>query len=295
MKYVYKTLKFVGSIIILYLFFSIIAVLPAINLMHFKIGEFAKYYFHQIYTYTMNLFHGSFGEYSLGQYSKVRFRAISADILSYFWNSFKLLGIGLLLGTLVSIIAGTFLSVYRKYEKVFSLILMIFNSIPDFIFILILQMLVVFINKRFFFTGIKISSFRDEQAILLPIIAMTTIPMVFFIKEIMNHTSSIITEEYIRTALSKGLSRLAIIKQHVYSNLILYFKGDLIKVISIAIGNLFIIEHLFSIKGITRFMFNIIQFPVWMTSLLFLTVIFIVMYYGLLLILYGFRRLLTGE
>lgn len=289
MNIIYKIFRISRDIIILYIFFAVISALPTIRL-----GEFSNsidYFLVNLQTYTYNLLHGSFGTYLKG----VDERWLLQDIFPFVWRSFRLLFISLLVATIISIMFGIFLSAYRKKDRFINGLLGILNSIPDFIFILLLQLIAVTINLKIGKSIFRITSFGENEAILLPIISLIIIPMVYFTKEIMDHIAYISTEEYIRTALSKGLTKWNVISRHILTNLIPYLKADLIKVISISIGNLFIVEYLFSLKGITSFMFSYQQFQVWMTGFLFLSLIFVVIYLSLLLLLNLIRRLVVGE
>ena len=291
-KTLYKVLFYGKNILFLYLFFALLSLLSEIQILRQE-GFYSslKIYYENIINYSLHLIQGDFGTYLTG----VRVRSINQDIWPYIWGSVKILSVSLFIGTIFSLILGIKFSVNRKRNKILQNILTLLISTPDFILILFLQMTVVFFNYKTGYSFIRIASLRENEAILLPIISMTVIPMVFFIKEIMNHTSSIITEEYIRTALSKGLTKWLIIKHHVLSSLILYLRADLLKVISISISNLFIIEHLFNIRGITRFMFHWNQYSVWLTGFIFLAIIFVALYLSMLLFLKGVRRYIIGE
>ncbi len=285
-------LKYVRDIIFLYLFFSLFSIVSQIrNLKIDNLRDFIKEYIYYLYHYTSDLLHGNFGNYYMGN----RIRVISEDISIYAWNSFKLLFISLFIGMVLSIFIGVLLTVYKKKGKISNGILMFLNSIPDFILVLFLQLIVISLNKTIGFKLINIASSGNEEALLLPIISMTIIPMVYLIKEVISDTSIIITEEYMRTAVSKGLTRIIIIKHHVLSNLIPIVKTDLIKILSISIGNLFIVEYLFNIRGLTSFMFNWNQYVVWISGFILLAVMFLTIYYILSITLIVFRRLIVGE
>jgi len=289
MKNTYAFIKVSRDLIILYLFFATISALP-----RFRFGDLNSsldIFLNDLKMYTYNLLHGSFGTYIKG----VDERGLLQDILPFAWRSFRLLFISLLVATIISIMFGVFLYAYRKKDRFINGFLGVLNSIPDFILILLLQLLAVSINLTIGKSIFRITSFGEYDALLLPLISLTIIPMVYFTKEIIDHIAYISTEEYIRTALSKGLSKWAVISRHVLTNLIPYLRADLIKVISISIGNLFIVEYLYSLKGITSFMFSYQQFQVWMTGFLFLSVIFVVIYMLLQLLFNLIRRLVVGE
>lgn len=296
MRHLSVVLKYGIDIILLYLFFAFISVLPHVNIFEFNLVSFANLFFSNLQTYTYNLLHGDFGIYSK-YFGKPGYdRQIWQDMIPYALQSFKLLFISLTIATFLSVFLGTLLSLYRKKDNLINGILTILNSIPDFILILLLQWGAVFINSKLGTGTVRLSSYGENDAILLPVITLIIIPLLYFTREIVDHISIIVTEEYIRTALAKGLSKWTVVSQHIFTNLIPYLKADLIKVISISIGNLFIVEHLYSLKGITSFMFSYPkEFGLWMTGFIFLTAIFLFMYLFILLLFVILRRIVVGE
>lgn len=296
MKHLSVILKYGIDIILLYLFFAFISVLPHVNIFEFNLVSFANLFFSNLQAYTYNLLHGDFGIYSK-YFGKPGYdRQIWQDMIPYALHSFKLLFISLTIATFLSVFLGTLLSLYRKKDNLINGILTILNSIPDFILILLLQWGAVFINSKLGTGTVRLSSYGENDAILLPVITLIIIPLLYFTREIVDHISIIVTEEYIRTALAKGLSKWTVVSEHIFTNLIPYLKADLIKVISISIGNLFIVEHLYSLKGITSFMFSYPkEFGLWMTGFIFLTAIFLFMYLFILLLFVILRRIVVGE
>src|SRR5699024_6070571 len=85
-------------------------------------------------------------------------------------------------------------------------ILRFFAFLPDFIFILFLQMGVVFLYKA---TGVSIAKVASrsfaEPAILLPILTLTIIPSMYLTRTLTDRTYDILTEDYILVAKSKGI------------------------------------------------------------------------------------------
>lgn len=291
-KWLYKAFMYGRDIFLLYLFFALLSLLSQIHLLRLEdFNSCLLICYEHIFNYSIHLIQGDLGTYFIGE----RERSIFQDIWPYAWESAKILSISLFIGTILSIILGIQFSIRKNRYKILQNLFTLMTSIPDFILILLLQMVAVFFNYKLGYSVIHIASIGENQAVLLPIISMTFIPMAFFIKEITSHTSSIITEEYIRTALSKGLTLGTIIKHHVLSSLLPYVRADLLKVISISVGNLFIIEHLFNIRGITRFMFNWNQYSVWLTGFIFLAIIYVILYSFMLLFLKGVRRYFIGE
>src|SRR5699024_4298301 len=83
------------------------------------------------------------------------------------------------------------------YRYQFKDIIGFFGFLPDFIFILFLQMGVVFLYKA---TGVSIAKVASrsfaEPAILLPILTLTIIPSMYLTRTLTERTYDVLTEDY---------------------------------------------------------------------------------------------------
>ncbi|MEW5784019.1 MAG: ABC transporter permease subunit [Bacillota bacterium] len=172
----------------------------------------------------------------------------------YTLTSFIYLVIAAFLGLNLGIILGMFCS--RLRSAVFKDAIGLFGIIPDFIIVLLLQRGVVYIQKA---TGIKVAKVvamsLTEPAILLPLITMSLIPALYLIRTVSNHTDFVLSREYIQGARARGLAPLYIYLHHVFPNVLPFIKADMHKVAGMMLANLFIVEYLFNIYGITRALF----------------------------------------
>lgn len=211
-----------------------------------------------------------------------------------FFVSFLYITTALLLILVFSILFGIYLFrfTYKRLQPVLSII----SYIPDYILVLLLQFFVIFILQK---TGVKIfqvASFTmDEPAIALPLIVLFVLPFVYLTQSLCDVTNQVVTESYIRTAIAKGLSHRQIYHFHVTTNVLPFLKSDLHKVISFMIGNLFIVEFLFNIKGVTSLLFPMtsgFQYNLFILAFVSLFVLYCVIYmlgYGAL---YFFERMI---
>lgn len=213
--------------------------------------------FHPVMLY-MNLqsFFLSFTDGALGTYSINGVQhAVLEDIFPFTKNSAILLFSSILTALFFSAIFGVFLY-YWKMTKLFRGMINFFSIIPDFILIILSITLAV---KFYQWTNIRVitlSPFSDTMNLWFPILILSLIPTFYLFKMISARYIEISGEEYIRTAVGKGLGRQYINAQHVLRNLMPYIFADLKKAISLTIGNLFVIEYLFNIKGLTIFIFS---------------------------------------
>jgi len=94
------------------------------------------------------------------------------------------------------------------------------------------------------------------MAVLLPIITLIIIPLLYAVKALNEKTKDVLTQDYILTAIAKGVKKKDIYLYHVTTNVTPYLKADLHKILAIMISNLFIVEYIFNLNGITALFFQ---------------------------------------
>ena len=198
----------------------------------------------------LGLFSGDTWYYSQGE----RTRLIFSDLVSYFLSSYLYLIISAIIVMVISISLGIFF--WKKSNRWINTSLGFLGMVPDFLLVLMLQIAVVYLNKRLGVKTFKVaSSSIDDPAIFLPILTLIIIPAIYLVRSLSEATSEIMAEDYILMAKSKGLGKKYIYLYHVTTNTLPFLKADLHKVLSIMMGNLFIVEYLYNTRGLTSFIF----------------------------------------
>jgi peptide/nickel transport system permease protein len=245
----------------------------------------------QVYgDFIMELISGSLGTYKLG----LQERDIYTDIAGKFKTSLIIMLVGVNTGVILSIIFGIFISRF-KLTKLVNVIMNILAGIPDFIIILLSLLLAVKIYKN---TGIRIISLRPDAGainIWFPTLLVGISPTLYLFKLIAVKYYQISGEDYIRTAVAKGMGIDYINFHHVYKNIEPFIVAELTKVVSLAIGNMFIIEYLLNVPGITKFIFlnhDIQPIAIGLFSMLLISLI---VYLSVRVLLFLFRRGLLYE
>ncbi|MGD6943892.1 ABC transporter permease subunit [Cytobacillus gottheilii] len=232
-----------------------------------------------------NLMEGSLGTYQLGYQE----RSIAQDISDNFFTSLSIMLIGINAAIVTSIVFGIFISRF-KITRVFGVILNILATIPDFIIILLSMILAVNFYKM---TGIRIISMRPEAGALnlwFPIILAGFAPTVYLFKLIAVKYYQTGGEDYIRTAVAKGMKLNYINFQHVFKNIEPFIAAELIKVISLGIGNLFIIEYILNVPGITKFIFQSAEIQPIAVGLICMLIISLLVFLSVKLVFFLFKR-----
>jgi len=128
-------------------------------------------------------------------------------------------------------------------------------SLPDIMIIALLQRLAVFLNKQ----GIEIFRVGGSGTInhmLLPVIALSVLPACYIARITSMSIDSCYKQDFINAAIGKGCSRNRILWNHVMRNAMPSIIDSLPAITSIIIGNLLMVESVFSYPGLTYALVN---------------------------------------
>lgn len=160
---------------------------------------------------------------------------------------FGSLFVGLMLATLFAFTTFLFPSFFKTLVKK---IVNSIESFPDILFIFMIQLFIVFIYKQ---TGIVLFEFvylSEEKIFLAPIIALSIVPTVLFLKLILLLLEEEWQKNYIELARSKGLSTIFILFFHALRNIRLSLFYQSKHIVWTTLSSLLIIETFFQIHGI---------------------------------------------
>lgn len=226
-----------------------------------------------------------------------RERSFFQDAPQYFEISYFYLVSSSFFAVLISTFVGTWQG--KSKHGWLKDILGFLSAIPDFILILLLQLGVALIYESTGFRVAKVASTStSDPAILIPLITLTLIPAVYLIRTLSEHTYDELTENYVLTARSKGMGRIYILFRHAMRNILPFLKADLHKVAAIMIGNLFIVEYLFNLRGLTRLIFSKTsnyQYDLVVDCLLSFIVLYFALYWTMRLFVFGLERIFAND
>ncbi len=181
-------------------------------------------------------------------------RNLMTFIPEYTLASFKHLLTGTLISLLVGISLGIVIGVRKNQRGLGALTLL--SGIPDFILAMLLQLLTVITFKNLGFHLGYINYSSQEGIAGLPVVIIVIVSISYVIRTISQKMAITATEDYIQYAKAKGLSKRVIIFRHMLVAVLEQFRGDIIKLVSISVGSLFIVERMFNIPGLTRLLFS---------------------------------------
>lgn len=197
-------------------------------------------------------------------------------------RSIKLLGSALGIALILGPLKGVYDS---KKEKKSNSTLKLFTtviglSLPVIFIATLLQFILVKLNFKY---GIRFPVFGHQSLkhMLLPLITLTIMPTMYIARLTAVAIDKAYKDEYVRTALSKGSSKLRVLWIHVFRNAILQITDSIPTTISLLISDLVLVEYLFNYEGLTHTMmkyYDMAQSDVVTAVALVLCSIFILFY-----------------
>ncbi|MBP3964025.1 ABC transporter permease subunit [Paenibacillus lignilyticus] len=247
--------------------------------------------FSSIHSYINGLWSG----YSFQYFSGKTELSFWEQIGSSFFVTFTYMIIGAVVGMTLGIILGVYFAVSRAVWL--KRILELTSVFPDFVIVLLLQFLIVFIASETGIVIFQVASFStDDPAVALPLISTIIIPAIYMIRNVALHMSHTLTEDYINFAKARGLGKTYIVFYHALPNVLPFVKADLHKFMGILFGNLFIFEYLYNLNGVTLLVFSNAfayegyQYSLVVNGILTLLLLYAIIYALLKIVVFGWEK-----
>jgi peptide/nickel transport system permease protein len=209
-------------------------------------------------------------------------RPVAPDIIARFGVTLQLTIVSMVIGIAVAIPLGVASAANqgRFADALARVIALIGLSIPGFwlgtILILFVSLQLKWLPPVGFISLLD-DPWRGAQTLLLPSIALGTALAAFVMRMVRSTLLEVLRQDFIRTARAKGLRERAILYGHALKNAFI----PVLTVIGIQIGHLLggavIIEELFSLPGVGRFLLTGISqrdYPVVQGTVLFVALVF---------------------
>lgn len=124
-------------------------------------------------------------------------------------------------------------------------------SIPSFIGATLLQYLFAYKWQLF-----PAALWGTPAHLVLPVLALSALPLAFFARLIRSSMLEVLSQDYIRTARSKGLSEATVVLRHVLKNTLIPFVTVLGPMLANLLTGTFVIERIFAIPGLGNYFVN---------------------------------------
>lgn len=179
-----------------------------------------------------------------------------ADTLPrYFFLSLRYI----LPAALISLGLGLAIGLRRAFRPgmLFGRVLDFLHVLPDFMIAIFLQILSITIYQISHIRVARLAYLDAERsALLLPILTMTITATVFVVRAVEGYVHGVKGQEYILFAQARGLPGVLLIGRHLMVPILYGLRSDLNRLLAMLVGNLFIIERIFRIPGLTGFVFS---------------------------------------
>ncbi len=194
--------------------------------------------------------------FDLGPSFKYEGRTINDIIKEGFPISATLGLFSLILALFWGILWGSIAAFYRdKWQDRCSMIIAVFGmSVPSFIMATLCQY--IFAVKL---AILPIARWDSFSHIILPSIALSSFPMAFIARLTRTSMVEVLEKEYILTARAKGLSSIAIWKNHILKNSLLPIISYIGTLFANIVTGSFVVEKIFGIPGLGAWFVNSIS------------------------------------
>ncbi|MCF6136476.1 ABC transporter permease subunit [Pseudalkalibacillus berkeleyi] len=165
----------------------------------------------------------------------------------------------------------------KRIKQRISNVLSLLEALPDIFVIFVVQFFIIWLFKK---TDILLFPIAGgfEKVYFVPIVVLSLLPMLFFFKVSLFMTLEEYEQPYVEFAASKGLRPNFLYLKHIFRNAIIGITSHTNSIIWIMLSNLIILERLFNISGLTKYILNYQQTDVIALSLiLFYIPIFIIL------------------
>ena len=224
----------------------------------------------QYLSYMGNLLQGDLGV-SLKQLG----RSANDIILSDFPVSARLGGTALLVALVLGVVMGCLAAV--NHDKFVDRLLMVISTIgiavPSFVMASVLMVIFGVYLRVLPTIGLK-----TPASYILPVTALAFYPMAYITRLMRSSMLDALSQDYIRTAVSKGVSRFSLLFKHAMRNAIVPVITYVGPMLAYMVTGSFVVETIFNIPGLGREFIKCIMsrdYPLVMSTTIFLAILLV--------------------
>ena len=166
-------------------------------------------------------------------------------MLINFISLFISIPLGLIFGIIAALKRNTWI------DTVISVFVILFISVPSFVFASLLQYVLTFIIPIFptLYESTATTFAQMMHSLTLPIVALSLSPIATLTRYLRGELIENISSEYILLARTKGLTRAQAIVRHAFRNSMMPITSTLVSLITGIMGGSLVVESMFAIPG----------------------------------------------
>ncbi len=272
-KYIIKRLVFslIALFVLLVLIFALMQLIPGFPIVRTQHDSDASYHaklaaagltkdpFSQFWIFFAGMFHGHFGQV---------FNGSITDTTTYFLrpmsNTLLIAGPAFILSSIIGVLLGIVSAYYRGRwpDTLINIIAVAFVSIPSFIFALYLIELAGLIDMPVQFIAPDAEGATAAlviQSAIMPILAMTLASVSMLTYYTRNELVDVFKQDYIKTALAKGISFRKVVFTHAIRNAMIPIMAALLPSFMTILSGSIIIETFFNVPGTASKLISAVQ------------------------------------
>ncbi|MDG4656967.1 ABC transporter permease subunit [Ectobacillus antri] len=142
------------------------------------------------------------------------------------------------------------------FRKVMRAVLFCFEAIPDIMIIVGLQAALIWYFKQTGDMPMRVLTFGEKKAYLLPIICLCILPTIQMFRMLIIYLEEEQVKPYVDVVRGKGFSRSYITILHLYRNVLIHLFYHAKTIFLFMLSNLFVLEYIFNINGIMKFLID---------------------------------------
>ena len=246
------------------------ALTPAVKQPLLERYNLDKPVWQQFILYMGNIFHGDFGV------SLKTGRDISTTLWTCFSVSARIGGIAALFAVIIGVILGAIAALFRNKwpDRLIIFLTTLFTAMPSFVFATLLLMV--------FCIQLKLLPVWDasNRSLILPVIALAAYPTAYVTRLTKTSMLDALSQDYIRTARSKGVTTIKVIFKHALRNALIPVITYVGPMLAYILTGSLVVENIFSIGGLGKQFVQSItnrDYPMIMATTIFLAVIMVIM------------------
>ncbi|HET7580431.1 MAG TPA: ABC transporter permease subunit [Bacillales bacterium] len=188
---------------------------------------------------------------------------------------------------LIVALATTCLVVFLRKRQIrwIEFLANIVESLPDVFIVFSFQLFIVWFYQQTGTLIMNIAGLGQDYAYLGPILCLSILPTMLFFRVMLLIFNEELEQPYVELAKSKGLTKKAIVFVHVLRNSLIGIFHHSQSILWLMLSNLLVLEYIFNIYGITRFIMTFFSPDVLTVGMLLIFVpIYLILALGRLLI-----------
>lgn len=246
------------------------ALTPAVKQTLMERYNLDKPVWQQFIIYMGNILHGDFGV------SLKTGRDISTTLFTCFEVSARIGGIAALFAVIIGVVLGAIAALFRNKwpDRLIIFLTTLFTAMPSFVFATLLLMV--------FCIQLKLLPVWDasNRSLILPVIALAAYPTAYVTRLTKTSMLDALSQDYIRTARSKGVATVKVIFKHALRNALIPVITYVGPMLAYILTGSLVVENIFSIGGLGKQFVQSItnrDYPMIMATTIFLAVIMVIM------------------